>query len=442
VGDCAIRGHFLCEAGDCNANGDGRKICCVEEIVRPVCLAVFLVATSAAAATFTVTTAADAGAGSLRAAILQANADCPGLVECHIVFDPVLFGQPIEIESPLPIITACPPFTIGSLPITGLPDAHWMMEIRGDRLKSGNGLEFRASCPDAEDLVVSRVVMNGFPGAAIAMSPPGDVTHGPVGPELRVTECYLGTDVTGTIAIPNQRGVVIDDDRGFAVIEKSLISGNDRSGVFVWKSRMVYIQNNIIGTGPDGELALGNGASGIYLGATRAIVTGNTIAFNRDFGIGVSRTAQRVSAPRNSIFENGWLGIDWELNGRIDRDIPDDSPTPAAPVMTEAFIDPVTKVLVARGTMRWHTQPGGGFYRILLYATPGWRTHAEGERMIGETYVQVPRDNGVHELPFEIRVTNSGFTGSYITAQSSVSINTEEVDVNTSEFSNGILIQP
>jgi hypothetical protein len=404
--------------------------------MRPVYLALFLVATSAAATTFTVTTAADAGPGSLRDAILQANAACPGLVQCQIVFDPQI-NQPIELESPLPAITACGPFTIGSL-----PDAHSMVEIRGDRLKSGNGFEFRASCPDAEDLVVSRVVMNGFPGAAIAMLPPGDVKHGPVGAELRVSECTLGTDVTGTVALPNQRGVVVDDDHGFAVIEKSLISGNDRSGVFVWASRMVYIQNNIIGTGPDGELALGNGASGIYLGATGAIVTGNTIAFNRDFGIAVSRTASRVSAPRNSIFENGWLGIDWELNGRIDRDIPDDAPTPVAPMMTEAFIDPATHVLVARGTMRWRTQPLGGFYRILLYATPGWRTHAEGERMIAEAYIEVPRDNGTHELPFEIRVTNSGLAGSYITAQSSVSIQTEEVDVNTSEFSNGILVQP
>jgi len=401
--------------------------------MRPVCVALFLVATSAAAATFTVTTNADAGPGSLRDAILQANADCKGLVQCSIVFDPALYVQPIELESPLPVITACGPFTIGSLT---------MVEIRGDRLASGNGFEFRASCPDAEDLVVSRVVMNGFPGAAIAMSPPGDVTHGPVGAELRVTECYLGTDVTGTVAIPNQRGVVVDDDHGFAVIEKSLISGNDRSGVFVWKSRMVYIQNNIIGTGPDGELALGNGASGVYLGVTSAIVTGNTIAFNRDFGVAVSRIAPRVSVVRNSIFENGWLGIDWELNGRIDRDLPDNAPTPVAPVMTEAFIDPATKVLVARGTMRWRTDARGGFYRILLYATPGWRTHAEGERMIAETYVQVPRDNGTHELPFEIRVTDSGLAGSYITAQSSVSIQTEDVDVNTSEFSNGIVVQP
>jgi len=345
-------------------------------------LFLFLVAATAAAqsvTTFSVSNSDDSGPGSLRDAIVRANAFCVGSKNCQIVFDATVSARAIELESPLPVITACAPLTIG------LGGA--LVELRGDRLKSGNGLEFRTSCPGSSgDLVVRRLAINGFPESAIAM------LHGTVDHEVRVAECYLGTDVTGTLALPNRRGVVIDDERGFAVIENSVISGNERSGIFVWAARQVYVQNNMIGAGPDGELALGNGASGIYLGRTAANVEGNTIAFNRDFGVAVSRTVERASVVRNSIFENGWLGIDWELNGKIDPEISADSPVPPAPVMTEAFIDPVTKAVVARGTMRWPTKPGGGYYRILLYATPGWRTHAEGERFVAESYIQLRPD--------------------------------------------------
>src|SRR5438552_8537751 len=54
-------------------------------------------------ATFTVTTLADAGAGSLRAAIAQANTDA---TPDTIVFDPSVRGGVVALETPDPATTA------------------------------------------------------------------------------------------------------------------------------------------------------------------------------------------------------------------------------------------------------------------------------------------------------------------------------------------------
>src|SRR4051812_33875723 len=72
---------------------------CAGASVVMACATIGLIASGAAAGTFTVTTAADAGAGSLRQAIADANAAGGGTIN-------VTTSGVLTLASPLPIIAA------------------------------------------------------------------------------------------------------------------------------------------------------------------------------------------------------------------------------------------------------------------------------------------------------------------------------------------------
>ena len=100
------------------------------------------------------------------------------------------------------------------------------IEINGSVLAAGDG--FDVAGPGA-NFTLRHVAVNGFPGNGVVIRAPG---------WLRVIDhCYIGTDVTGRIAVPNGgRGVVVDIAGESFMAEVSLtenvISGNARSGVF------------------------------------------------------------------------------------------------------------------------------------------------------------------------------------------------------------------
>src|SRR5207248_3638252 len=133
-------------------------------------------------------------------------------------------------------------------------------------------------------------------------------------------------------------------------------------GVFVWSAAFVSIHDNKFGLSVNG-FPRPNGASGIYIGRSGARITHNTIAFSRDFGVAISREAPRVSVTENSLFENGWLGIDWELNGRIDTVLPEDAVVPLPPTVTSVNGQTV------QGVAHVRAKETGGVYRIFLYST-------------------------------------------------------------------------
>ena len=137
----------------------------------------------------------------------------------------------------------------------------------------------------------------------------------------------IGTDLTGTLARPNQYGIYgtgantsieIGGDSSF---EKNIISGNINAGIYgnLQESR---IQGDFIGTTTSGT-PLGNGTQGIYLslGSIDNLIGGslmsepNTIAYNGDAAIVFQNvTCKRNTITHNSIFCNSTLtgsgGID------------------------------------------------------------------------------------------------------------------------------------
>jgi hypothetical protein len=99
---------------------------------------------------------------------------------------------------------------------------------------------------------------------------------------------YIGTDITGTQAIHNSDGVVLDSGAtnntigGTTAAARNIISGNtysDGFGVSIGSASNNLVQGNYIGTDVTGAYALGNG-TGVWLGggAVNNIITGNVIA--------------------------------------------------------------------------------------------------------------------------------------------------------------------
>jgi CSLREA domain-containing protein len=108
---------------------------------------------------------------------------------------------------------------------------------------------------------------------------------------------FIGTDVTGTVAVPNGAGVEISGGTSNEVgctfpDSGNVISGNTGGGVEITGSASGnFVQNNLIGLQVDGVSTLGNGGVGVevYVGATNNVI-------GVEFGGGGTRTARDAAA--------------------------------------------------------------------------------------------------------------------------------------------------
>lgn len=131
---------------------------------------------------------------------------------------------------------------------------------------------------------------------------------------------FIGTDKTGTLAIPNGNGIVIDGAPVYNYIDNNVISGNAQQGIDIHSTYTDHnvITRNKIGTDCTGQLPLGNLYDGIRIaeGAKYNIIggsvaEGNIIANNGSAGIFLMTKGDlynKISC--NSIYDNGDLGID------------------------------------------------------------------------------------------------------------------------------------
>ena len=133
-----------------------------------------------------------------------------------------------------------------------------------------------------------------------------------------ITGCFIGTNVAGNAAEGNAgHGITVPESAGPNTIggpnpeDVNLISGNGMAGVQTDDSTRVY--GNLIGTDASGSMALPNGegvrSDGFYNTIGDVVPGyGNVIAFNT--GVGVYTAQQNSSIRGNSIHSNGGLGID------------------------------------------------------------------------------------------------------------------------------------
>ena len=258
--------------------------------VRNLALAILLasVAGAALAGTYTVTNTNDEGPGSLRQAILDADADPYSTVVFavgtgHQVFQPL---------SGLPGIVAG---TIDGRTQPGYAGAP-LIEIDCSQLPAVS------ECMGAQWGWIDSLVVNSSPWTAIELNFGGGVRR-----------CYIGTDVTGAIARPNMRGVATAPYSvvgGYRPGEGNVISGN-LTGVWMQIGAPVFVMGNRIGTDPSGMVAVPN-QDGIELMHRGAQIGGptswysNLISGNTQFGIRIDHTIDDGTA----VIENNVIGLD------------------------------------------------------------------------------------------------------------------------------------
>ena len=127
---------------------------------------------------------------------------------------------------------------------------------------------------------------------------------------------YIGTDVTGNVAITgNGNGIVLIGAVGTAPqdveIDSNVISGNSANGIRVGENNLslypvvgTTITNNFIGTNAAGSAALPNGLDGIRLSfAQDTYIANNTISANGQNGI-------RGGKDQHTIIKTNFIGTD------------------------------------------------------------------------------------------------------------------------------------
>ncbi|PKP22807.1 MAG: hypothetical protein CVU05_02185 [Bacteroidetes bacterium HGW-Bacteroidetes-21] len=168
---------------------------------------------------------------------------------------------------------------------------------------------------------------------------------------------FIGTDVTGTLSLPNANGIVIDGPSFLHTIDSNIISGNLQMGIdiHIGGSDSNIVINNKIGTDITGTLPVPNLFDGIRIGEgprwnfIGQPGKGNIIAYNGGNGITVMTSAELYNTfSENSIFGNTGLGIDLYPMGITPNDVGDVDTGPNNlmnfPVIDEAFEAAVTHI--------------------------------------------------------------------------------------------------
>jgi hypothetical protein len=379
-----------------------------------------------------VTSSADSGPGSLRAAIEEANAHplCGTDVPCIISLADNLYIAPL---TPLPPIRKC---NVGLYASDGWEIAHPVKKVSlsGENVTSGNGIEIRAACAnDVQGVAIHGLAIHSWPENGVYISSPA--AHGANHFGHSITRCHIGTDATGLIARPNGRGVVSDSPHDVVSVGDSVVSGNLRSGLAFYGGRRASVGAKI-GVDRAGN-PMGNGASGIFTWGTPLFVASSTIAHNAHYGVAIARGTPGAVAIFNEIHSNGGLPVDWGLD---DRTPPDDETDGIlnAPRITDAFYSVNENRTVIRGTVRLRAGADGERYRIEAYEALSARGDVSGRIGLPEIVVTPPADGSAADIPFEISLFGDN-RGKLVAVQTVA--RRGFADVNSSEISEGVAVR-
>ena len=194
------------------------------------------------------------------------------------------------------------------------------------------------------------------------------------GREALIENNYIGTNLIGSSAVPNGIGVELRDG-GNSSVRGNLISGNIDAGIEIDNADFNTISDNRIG-GPSvcafGDCDLGNGTHGIFItgsGATGNGINGNVIIFSNNDGIAIQNGAQGNVITANRMEHNGGLGIDLGSSGLNPND--NDYTAPPAIAGNANQNSPVLTLAYGGGSIGFVSgslSARNGTYRINFYA--------------------------------------------------------------------------
>jgi hypothetical protein len=221
--------------------------------------------------TYTVITTADDGPGSLRQAILDANAS-PGADAVHFAIP----GEPAAVHtlrplSPLPAVTG--PTTLDATTQPGYAGSP-LIELDG----SAAGAEVDGVTVLVRPSVIRGLAVNRFSRHGVVVRQTDGSRDERTHPFTLLERCHIGTNPAGTAARPNGGAGVLVDGPGTAIAAtrtgwENVISGNTLAGIRVVGGDprgypayfSVVIGGNRIGTNAAGDAPLGNGEEGVLV---------------------------------------------------------------------------------------------------------------------------------------------------------------------------------
>ncbi|PZP99453.1 MAG: hypothetical protein DI587_10215, partial [Variovorax paradoxus] len=340
-------------------------------------------------ATYTVTSTADSGAGTLRQAITDANANAGADT---IAFNIAGAGlQTINLSSALPTIT-------GATTINGYTqsdatansastgsNAVIRIALNGSGAGAGaNGLNFGAGSAGSS---VRGLAIGGFNGAGILTSVGG----------LTVAGNFIGTNAAGSAANANTTGVSVAGTGATsigsaALSDRNLVSGNTNN-IVSSATGALTIQGNLVGTNTGGSTTIGTPTAGISISAGTANAVGGANAGEGNViaggarGVVVTNAGTLASIVGNTISQTTVQGIDLANNGATANDAGDADTGPNAlqnfPVLTGTQTS-ADGYLALQGTLN---STASTSYRIDFYASPSGTTVREGRVYLGSTTV-------------------------------------------------------
>ena len=387
-----------------------------------------------APATFMVTTVADSGDGSLRKAILDANAmpnlGGPDQIQFFIPGTGVKTIAPTTALPPISDAVVVDGYTQpGAARNTNGPglgdNAVLRIELNGAGAgASVAGLTFGTNSGGSR---VSGLAINRFGGDGILLQSGGNTIEGN----------FIGIDLTGTQALGNDVGVRIDNAinntiGGTVAGARNVISDNSE-GVEITGSAAAgnIVQGNFIGTDASGTVGIPNfigvavtsNAHDNTIGGTTS-GAGNVIAFNN--GPGVNVVLGTGNAIRgNSIHSNGDPRVGLGINLGRDGMTPNDTGDPDSGANNLQNFPVITNVMLATGdvTGTINSTPSTAL-TLDFYSNPEDRN--QGRVFLGSLPVTTDASGN---RSYIFRSQTAIAPGSYVSATAT------DAGGNTSEFS-------
>jgi len=267
----------------------------------------FLYGPPAVPLTNLVTTTADAGPGSLRAAIYYAT-DHPGTtIRFNIATNDPGYSNGvfnIHLTGLLPPLVANGTVMDGSTqpgfagkPLIVVDGSQMIPEAYAPGTATGL-LIYAANC-QVKTLSFQKFNWNGLTLVY------ADATNN------TISGCWLGLDFSGTNAAPNAyQGILIASGAsgnmigGTNTLARNVISGNSQYGIYLTNTTGNVISGNYLGVNASGQTALGNALSGVALfGGTQNLIggtvagAGNVLSGNGQYGIDIG----------NSVATGNWV---------------------------------------------------------------------------------------------------------------------------------------